>query len=131
MLKGAENRGCYKELKKVYLCTNSFPKEYTKKFDIAVSGAVLTHSLSPDIFEEKLDSLRPKESDDDKRYIIFGTRMNVMDSHGYTKKLQELEETGRIKLLEAASFLRHGNMKEKGSVGIFEAVPGKCFVYEV
>ena len=131
MLKGAEKRGCYKELRKVFLCSNSFPQEYTKKFDVAVSSAVLTHFLSPEVFEEKLESLRPKESEDDKRYLIFATRMDVMDSQGFTQKLEDLEEDGRMKLLETTSFTRYENMKDKGEVGIFRAVPGKCFVYEV
>ena len=131
MLKEAGKKGVYKELRKVKLCSDAFPEDYTKRFDVAVSSGVLTHHLSPEVLEEKLNALKPKESEDDKRYIIFATRMDVMESQGFRQKLNELENDRRITLIDVLPFTRSEKMEDKGEVGIFRAVPGKCFVYEV
>ena len=130
MLAKAESVG-YKELKEVFCCSNSFPQEYVGKFDVAVSAGFLLHELPAEIIEEKMSCLRPKESDDDKRYIIFATRETCMDIYGYGDKIKELEEAGKLKVEETASFKRFQNIEGKGEVGIFRTLTACVYVLSI
>ena len=129
MLKLAEGKG-YKELNKVFLCNGTFPEEYVGKFDVAVSAGLLVHHLPSEILDEKISCLRPKESEDDKRYIIFATREVCMEDYGYNKKLKELEDEGKIKFVESFSWTRYENLEKEG-IGIFRPLPATCYVYSV
>ena len=130
MLEKAEAKG-YKELKEVFLCSNSFPEEYTGKFDVAVSAGLLVHHLPAEIIEEKMSCLRPKESEDDKRYIIFSTRETCMNIYGYKDKIKELEDAGKIKTEEVVSFKRFENIEGKGEVAIFRTLVACVYVLSV
>ena len=129
MLEKAEAKG-YKELKEVFLCSNSFPEEYTGKFDLAVSVGLLGHHLPTEVLDEKISCFRPKESEDDKRFIIFTTREACMEEYGYNKKLKQLEDEGKVKFVENFSWTKYENL-EIESIGMFWPLQKVCYVYSV
>ena len=130
MLAKAEGRG-YKELREVFLCKNEFPEDLQGKFDVAISVGLLSHFLSPDVFYEKISCLKPKESEDDKRYIIFTTREESMENFGYNAKLDELEKEGKMTLVERYQLKRYQNLDGQDNVGEMKSLTACCCVYTI
>ena len=114
----------------MFLCSNSFPEEYTGKFDVAVSVGLLGHHLPAEVLDEKISCLRPKESEDEKRFIIFTTREACMEEYGYNKKLKQLEDEGKVKFVENFSWTKYENL-ETESIGMFWPLQKVCYVYSV
>ena len=128
MLEKAKDRG-YKELKEVFLGAGKFPDEYIGKFDVAVSSGVLAHGhVSSELFDEKISWLSQKASDDDKRYIIFTTREEYLESLGYGEKLKSLENDSKIKFEDKLTFTRYQNTENK-ETGRFNPVEVSWFIY--
>ena len=131
MLKEAEGRG-YKELKQGFLCKDELPEDIAGKFVVATSSGLMSHFLSPEVLIDHLKCLKPKESEDDKRYIIFATREEFMEKFGYKEKLKELEEEGTYKFIEKFTWTRYEKLLSVGGVvGTFKTLEACCYVYSV
>lgn len=129
MLEKAQSRG-YTKLSEVFLGAGQFPADLEGKFDVAVSSGVLAHGhVSAELFDEKLRCLRKSEADDDKRYIIFTTREEYLDTLGYGEKLKQLEDEGKIKYEDKLTFTRYQNTADK-EVSRFKPVEVSCFIYK-
>lgn len=130
MLQKAEGRG-YSELKEVFLGAGKFPSDLEGKFEVAVSSGVLAHGhVSAELFDEKIRCLKKIESEDDKRYIIFTTREEYLETLGYGEKLSQLEADGKIAYHDKLTFTRYQNTENK-EVSRFKPVQVSCFIYQV
>ena len=130
MLEKAKDRG-YKELREVFLGAGKFPQDLEGQFEVAVSAGVLAHGhVSAELFDEKIRCLKKIENETDKRYLIFTTREEYLETLGYGDKLKQLEQDGKIEYEDKITFTRYQNTAEK-EISRFKPVQVSCFIYRV
>jgi len=127
MLRVAEEKKSYIELKEVYLCRDEIPKEYHANFDIAVSAGLLAHDhVDGSVLDEKLLTINPAS---EHGYLVFTTREEYLVTLGYGKKIEELEKAGRLKFVQKLPFVRYQNAKDE-QIGRFKPVEVSVFIYK-
>mmetsp|Transcript_24391 Transcript_24391/g.28053 ORF Transcript_24391/g.28053 Transcript_24391/m.28053 type:complete len:88 (+) Transcript_24391:304-567(+) len=86
MLKKAENKKCYKELKEIFLGDGKFPTELEGKFEVAVSSGLLACGhVKSEIFREKIKCLKSFTIPDEKVFWFLLLKKSTLKNLDTTK----------------------------------------------
>ena len=124
MIDKAEEKGCYKEIKELFLGRpDHYPEDLKGRFDaVTASGILAEGHLDNRVFDEMLMSIR------DNGFMIFATRTEYLSKYSYAEKIKELTQQGKWKLVTEHTFDRYDKLGEV--VGRFSKTEAKVFVYQ-
>lgn len=125
MMRFAELKGCYKQLKELDLLKiEEFPQVLKNQYDIVTcAGLINNNHMDYRVFEEMI--LAAKQGG----LVIFAAPHSYIGQYWYADVCSTMVEEGRWKLIETQDFFKYD--KITSSIGRFSRMPMKLFVYEV
>lgn len=124
MIEKAKEKQSYSELHELFLGRpDTFPKEFHNRFDVITASGILAEGhLDNKVFDEMLMALKVGG------YAVFATRTMYLTQYNYIEKINELNQTGKWKLVHEVTFDRYDQLE--CAVGRFSKVEAKAFAYQ-